>query len=224
MAASWRVAKSLNVLLKEINAKYPGRPTASDGSIGDASHSSRYSDHNPNPAGVVCARDFTEWVQDGVEMNDTLAEHLRASRDDRIKYVISDRRMFSSYATGTRKAWEWGSYSGSNPHTSHLHVSVRGDYDNERTWNFGQAPAPAPAPTHTHQAEEKVNWTLVRKGTKGQHARNVQGLLVAAGRAVKVDGDFGPASESALRDWQRRSGLTADGICGPNSYKRFLGL
>lgn len=132
----WRLARSLVVLRDEVNRAYPGRPTGSDGTIGDTAHSSRTSDHNPNSAGVVCAIDLTEWVQNGVEMNDRLAEFLREKRDSRLKYVISDGRMFSSYSTDSRPAWQWGPYSGINAHTQHVHVSVHGAYDDPRPWGI----------------------------------------------------------------------------------------
>ena len=133
----WRVALSLDVLLGQIDALAPGRSTVSDGSIGDPAHSSRESDHNPNAEEVVCARDFTDDVAHGADM-DSIAEGLRASRDPRIKYCIWARRFFSSYATTTRKAWEWGPYTGTNPHDKHLHLSVHGDYDNTKSWNLGK--------------------------------------------------------------------------------------
>ena len=53
------MAKSLEVLLKQVNAQAPGRSKVSDGGIGDEEHSSRASDHNPNAAGVVQALDLT---------------------------------------------------------------------------------------------------------------------------------------------------------------------
>jgi hypothetical protein len=132
-----RVAHSLEILRQEINLAYPGRPTGSDGALGDTAHANRVSDHNPNYLGIVCARDFTEWVTNGVEMNDVLAEFLRKSRDSRIKYVISDGKMFSSYPIrGYYNAWMWRPYNGVNKHTKHVHVSVHGNYDDRRPWGF----------------------------------------------------------------------------------------
>lgn len=131
----WRVAESLDVLRGEVNEQAPDRSQASDGSIGDPAHSARVSDHNPNEDGVVCARDFTHDPDAGADM-DAFAEHLRGSRDQRIKYVIWNRRMFSSYATPSRAAWQWGPYSGVNPHDKHAHVSVHGDYDSTDPWGW----------------------------------------------------------------------------------------
>lgn len=46
----------------------------------------------------------------------------------------------------------------------------------------------------------------------------LQRQLKAAGLyAGKIDGDFGPATEAAVRELQRRRGLTQDGIAGPKT-------
>src|SRR6187431_1563394 len=50
---SWRLAKALEELRGEVNAKWPNRDKSSDGSVGDLSHQARKSDPNPNSAGVV---------------------------------------------------------------------------------------------------------------------------------------------------------------------------
>lgn len=150
MARSWRTARSLQTLDREIDRRWPGRPTGADGFIGDQDHQARTSDHNawvlPPKGGVVTAGDWTDFVIDGKEMNVVLAEHLRRSRDPRIKYVICNGRMFSSYATSRFPAWTWRPYSGPNGHFKHLHLSVQaasGLFDSTAPWGLlGPVPAP----------------------------------------------------------------------------------
>ena len=138
----WRVAKSLDVLLKQVNTRSPGRSKASDGSIGDAAHASRNSDHNPwiieAGVGVVSARDITHDPANGCDAG-LLAEAIRASRDPRVKYVIWNRRIANSSAIGSQPAWEWRPYGGSNPHNHHVHISVKSDkanYDSTESWTI----------------------------------------------------------------------------------------
>lgn len=133
---SWRVARSLDTLLDEINAAAPDRDKAADGSIGDTAHSSRASDHNPNSANVVRARDFTH--DPGTFDAHALAERVRLLG---IKghpalgpgaYVISNGRIASA-----TYGWAWRDYSGSNPHAHHAHVSVAtaaAGYDSTAPW------------------------------------------------------------------------------------------
>lgn len=55
----------------------------------------------------------------------------------------------------------------------------------------------------------------LKRGSKGEPVKAVQRALVAAGFTVDIDGDFGPKTEAAVKDFQRSKGLTADGIVGP---------
>lgn len=137
---SWRVANSLDVLLDEVNAAAPNRSKVADGSIGDTAHSSRASDHNPNPAGVVRARDFTHDPDGGFDAYD-FAERVRRlgiSGHPALgsgAYVISCGRIAS--ATQDGQPWDWEPYFGSNPHNHHTHVSVAtaaAGYDSTRPW------------------------------------------------------------------------------------------
>ncbi|MGI8313345.1 hypothetical protein [Saccharopolyspora hattusasensis] len=140
--ATWRVARSLETLLAQFNARYPSRSKASDGGIGDAAHASRASDHNPwfGPATdglmLVTARDFTHDPAAGMDI-DRLTDELAASRDPRIKYIIANGYIMDS-RPGTNP-WRWVKYTGSNPHRKHFHLSVLDDValaDDRSPWNL----------------------------------------------------------------------------------------
>jgi hypothetical protein len=123
--SDWYLAASLVALRTEINRRWPGRDKRSDGALGDAAHSARESDHNPDysAGGVVRAVDVDK---DGI----AVAELLAALRGDpRVSYVIWNHRMQRSYSKTigghTYKPWEWAPYDGPNPHTGHVHVSIK---------------------------------------------------------------------------------------------------
>ena len=44
------------------------------------------------------------------------------------------------------------------------------------------------------------------------------------GAFVAVDGIYGPATENAVQAFQRLFGLTADGIVGPRTWERLVGI
>lgn len=58
---------------------------------------------------------------------------------------------------------------------------------------------------------------------QGEDVRAVQRALTSAGVAVETDGVFGTATHGAVQAFQRREGMTADGIVGPATRSR-LGL
>jgi hypothetical protein len=131
---AWRLARSLATLRNEVRTLHPG--TRVD-TIGDADHAGSASDHNPNAAEVVCAADF--FADRGLKLGD-FAEHLRRTNHRAVKYVIYNRRLWSK----TRAGEGWRPYNGSNPHTSHVHVSVgvgpdgrsTGPYDDTSPWGL----------------------------------------------------------------------------------------
>lgn len=137
----WRTAKSLLTLRNEVNLAAPGRSKASDGTIGDAAHCARQSDHNPwvrdGNMGVVTAMDITHDPNDGCDANE-IAESIRSHQDPRVKYIIWNKRIANSSSIGGNPPWAWRQYNGSNPHTKHIHISVRPDkpkYDSTAPWN-----------------------------------------------------------------------------------------
>jgi TIR domain len=129
---SVRVAESLLKLRGQIDAMAPGRDTSSDGPIGDPSYQARKSDYAPNSDGVVTAIDITHDPAHGVDAGE-IAEELRLSKDARIKYVISDGRVFSSQV----EPWQWRPYMGADAHPGQVHVAAVNDkarYDDTRPW------------------------------------------------------------------------------------------
>ena len=62
-----------------------------------------------------------------------------------------------------------------------------------------------------------------RLGDQGEAVMDIQRALAASGYDITVDGDFGPATEAALRSYQKEHGLEVDGLAGPAVYEALLG-
>ncbi|MEU9126572.1 N-acetylmuramoyl-L-alanine amidase [Kitasatospora sp. NPDC048540] len=74
----------------------------------------------------------------------------------------------------------------------------------------GGAPAPAPAPNPSA--------LVLRRGDKGEAVSTLQALLNVKGLArLNVDGDFGPATEEAVKAAQRAVHVAVDGVWGPQT-------
>ncbi len=121
---TWWASNAVLSFVAEVNAASPGRSKVADGIIGDPAHAARDSDHNPRPDGEVCAGDITTKTAatpTGVD-GQPLADLLRAralAGDKRIKYVIWNRQIFNPSVSPA-----WRPYTGADPHTGHIHLSV----------------------------------------------------------------------------------------------------
>lgn len=177
-----RLAGALVRFRDQLNAAYPNRSKASDGYIGDAAHQRQgsASDHNPwvtwGGVQIVTAGDFTRDDAAGVN-TDRLTDELQASRDNRIKYIIANGYIMSG--NGGPSPWVWRRYSGSNPHNTHMHISVHADAargDDRRAWNIpsfnsgATPPPPPPPPQETPMAtEDKILHELLGpRGPNGE--------------------------------------------------------
>ncbi len=60
---------------------------------------------------------------------------------------------------------------------------------------------------------------MLRLGSEGARVRELQHLLVRAGHTLKIDGDFGPATHLAVREFQMANGLEVDGVAGPETMR-----
>lgn len=216
------LAPSLQVFRAEVNRRWPQRDHASDGWIGDAAHQDRPSDHNPGARGLVHAFDTDEDLDGNTADSGrdawAIAEGLRVARDARIKYVIYDGRMFSSYAKGVYPAWQWRPYSGVNKHLKHVHLSILSTIAAEQ--NLDPWLTRAPNPTAPPKGTVTVNLRILRRNMTGGDVKSLQLLLrgKAGQAAVVIDGQFGVRTETAVRNVQRQFGLEPNGIVDDKTW------
>ncbi len=148
---AWVLTKQLQAWRTQMNANFPNRDKTSDGTIGDTAHQAETSGHNPDDT----AGSKPEWDGD----SDTLAE-VRASDTDAdtgdpnvsmedivqhllklaragslwfIRYIIYNRRIWRA-----SNGWKQETYTGSNPHDKHMHMSgaYTQDADNFASANY----------------------------------------------------------------------------------------
>jgi hypothetical protein len=216
---AWRLAKSIKTLLDQVNAENPHRRKDSDGGIGNAEHAARNSDHNPyivvKGQGVVRAFDFTHAPETGFDAY-AFAEMLLKNKDQRVRYVISNRKIAAGKSGPN--AWTWRPYSGANPHNHHTHVSVtelEAEFDNPKSWNIGGLVAEAAA-----QAPEANNYVpppvTLRIKARGELVKMMQAGIGLKG--AEIDGFFGANTEKALKAFQKAHGLAEDGVAGPQVW------
>lgn len=175
---AWRLATSLDVLRKEVNAAWPNRKKQTDGTIGDPSHQSQgsSSDHNPWLNDTVRAWDITT-----DSFTDVLAEWLRKkgqAGDLRLRgggYVIYKGRIASD-----RDNWIWRTYTGSDRHDSHIHLSVTREaaYDSPSPWGVGELLTNQPLP-QPQEDDDMLIWNTA----------HTKGFLLAGGHCRIVDGE-----------------------------------
>lgn len=62
----------------------------------------------------------------------------------------------------------------------------------------------------------------VRIGAEGNITWLIQSMLICKLFNINADGIFGPATESAIREFQKRNGLSQDGIVGKNTFSKLF--
>lgn len=72
-----------------------------------------------------------------------------------------------------------------------------------------------------------IKLSVLRKGAKGEQVKALQRMLYAMSYNLGiagVDGDFGGKTDSAVRTYQRDKQLEVDGVVGPATWKKLLGV
>ncbi len=165
------------------------------------------------PAGYVSAVDITKLPGDAT---DALIETLIA--DPRVWYVIHCGRIWSrTYGFKPRK------YTGANPHDDHVHVSLMqtAAATKPTAWGIRRAPAadgPEKVPALPDAASAPGILPVLQRGDRHDLVEAVQRFL----GVTPLGRHFGPRTQAAVTRYQRRQGLTADGVIGPATWARML--
>ena len=195
--------------MDEIEAAYPDR-TAHDGTVASRGHDANNpkSDHRPKPTigkGIVRAVDAGEKVEnDGI----VLADAIRATRDERVKYVLHENRIFSSYPRPGRAAWEWATLSIGHP--SHVHTSLTAKADADGSpWNLGLGTTGVDMPSLPLKLGDGEDGP--REAWKQEVKRVQYGLRALNYDVGTVDGEYGPKLVAAVVAFRADQGTTVDG-------------
>ena len=78
--------------------------------------------------------------------------------------------------------------------------------------------------TQTPASGSTAEYTTVRRGSTGSAVRTLQEMLVKLGYSIAIDGDFGPATEKAVKGFQTVYGLEVDGIVGKMTWGKLYDL
>lgn len=129
----------LVALADEFDQVGDDRDTASDGSIGDAAHQNRSSNHNRDDTSAETPQTDSDgepdiraidvdksgpWrngftMQQGVDL---IVSRCRSGAEDRLVEVIYNKKCW--YRSN---GWKEQTYTGSNPHTEHAHFGAKAD-------------------------------------------------------------------------------------------------
>jgi len=200
--ASWYVPVSLLVLRKELDDRWPDRDRRSDGTIGDADHAARKSDHNPDRRGCIHARDIDA---DGVHVPTVLAALMLHPSTS---YVIHNRRTWARWDLYRPRR-----YIGSNPHKAHIHESIQYSSSAESSlvrWS----------PITMAVGSPTVPPTIAKGSLAAVTVRYAQALLNGQGSSLVLDGDFGIRTLAETRVFQTWAKISVDGIIGPVTWSR----
>lgn len=147
---SWKLTDGLTNLRNQVNARFPDRDHASDGTIGDTAHMAETSGHNPDDtAGSKPEWDgdpdstpeVRAWDMDSGTLGDPscnaqdVVDHIRhlSGLASVIRYMIYNRLMYHE-----RDGFEPTPYDGSSAHTEHIHFSGAWSQaaDNNTTFDY----------------------------------------------------------------------------------------
>ncbi|HEX2551621.1 MAG TPA: hypothetical protein VHK64_08510 [Nocardioidaceae bacterium] len=147
--SDWALTKGLQNLRNQVNAAFPDRDKASDGTIGDAAHQAETSSHNPDDTPGSTPEwngdpdndpEVRAWDMDsdlsmhGVDAQDVV-DHIRhlPGVSNVLRYIIYNRKIYKA-----SNGWTAQDYTGASAHTEHIHFTgaFTQSADNNTSFDF----------------------------------------------------------------------------------------
>lgn len=116
--------------------------------------------------------------------------------------------------------------------TAVLNIGSKSGYNGRKWTKHGKLPyvtydASATPAVSVSKTETVSNLPELAKGSKGDSVKALQILLMGYGYSCGsygADSDFGGATENAVEAFQEDAGLEADGVVGPKTWAKLLGV
>lgn len=112
---------------------------------------------------------------------------------------------------------------GQNSVVGYRQVEVNGRY--LRGFGDPDFASKATAPTPTQKiSTTSIKLPILKKSIAHPSVKLLQAMLnVVVGAALDIDGSFGPKTEAAVKEFQRKSGLSQDGVVGAKTWQSLFG-
>jgi len=205
---SWTLPHNLSVRKAIILDCWPGTTIYA---IGDAAHLNEHSDHNADSRNIVHAIDVMTYKDDD-KAKKILAWCLHATD---LEYVIYDHKIYEA-----SNNWQARTYTGSNPHTDHVHISGKHGSTGENSHTGTGYSVTAEKATPTGKpcgVVHPVGSRDVKQGMKGHDVKWIQEKIGSA-RMGTADGIAGSKFTAGVKWYQQQHKLSADGIVGVKTY------
>lgn len=209
---AWVLTRGITTWRNEIDEVFPGRDKSTDGTIGDQSHASGTSGHNPDISGKAEYRDYDNLDEVRAADIDKDLRNPKFSMEQLIQWLVALGRaghylpfryfIYNKRIWRKSTGWKTETYTGPSDHSDHAHFS--GDYTQTADNWTSKLGLLAFVRSATGEGE-----MLVQKGDKGEDVKFWQNILVDLGYGNimgEVDGDYGDKMEAAVNAFRKAKG------------------
>lgn len=162
--------------------------------------------HNATSLGIALIGRYDQDVQPSAEALASIATVLNAFGE---KGFITKTFQFKSHSDAPYATACCG---------TNLKAQISAIYAKANVVGGVFVPQPVPQAPQAPVQNYPAYPMLLRRGSKNVYVRQFQQKLRDRGWKITVDGDFGPATENVVKQFQRDKGLAQDGLVGPNTW------